>query len=128
MMNDIQSVYKEGETFLQKLQTMNLEKARLGPEVAFNMICMSAESMLTALLMQHKEVVEHGSISGMLKATSTYVPVRVGLMQEARYINRFHTWCSLDAVKPKKIEPADLKRMVKCVEEINEMVKCHLKA
>ncbi|MFB6320574.1 hypothetical protein [Saccharicrinis sp. FJH54] len=125
-MDEILSVYKEGEAYLQKLQKMDFDRARLGSEVAYNMICMSAEAMLSALLMKYNEVVEHGSISGMLKATSIHVPVRVGLMQEARYINRFHTWCSLEAVKPKKIEPDDLKRMVKCVEEINELVKCQL--
>lgn len=127
IMDDIYTIYEEGENYLQKLQKMDFYKAKLGPDVSYNMICMSAESMLTALLMKHSEVVEHGSISNMLMATSAHVPVRIGLMQEARFINRFHTWCSLEAIKPKKIEPADLARMLKCIEEINETVKCQLK-
>ncbi|MFB6343677.1 hypothetical protein ACE1ET_18290 [Saccharicrinis sp. FJH62] len=123
-MDNIISVYREGEAYLHKLQKMDFEKAKLGPEVAYNMICMSAEAMLSAVLMKYDEVVEHGSISAMLRATSIHLPVRLGLIDEGRFINRFHTWCSLESIKPKKIEPADLKRMVKCVEEIDEMVKC----
>ena len=126
-MDEIVSVYKEGKSYLCKLQKMDFYTLKLGPDVAYNMICMSAEAMLSSVLMKHKEALEHGSVSAMLRAASAHIPVRLGLIDEGRFINRFHTWCSLDTIKPKKIEPIDLNRMLKCVEEIDEMVKCQFR-
>ena len=125
-MDNILPIFEEGESYYAKLKVLNFEQSKLGPEVSYNMVCMAAESMLTAILMKNNSAVEHGSISAMLRAASNFVPVRLGLIDEARFINRFHTWCALDAIPSRKANPDELRRMVQCVSEIRQVVKCYL--
>jgi hypothetical protein len=125
-MDSIYQIFREGESYLLKLNSINFEQSKLGPEVSYNLICMAAESMLTAILLQNNSAAEHGSITAMLRAASGFMPVRLGLIDEARFINRFHTWCALDAVPSRKANPQELYRMLKCVSEIRDVVKSYL--
>jgi hypothetical protein len=127
MMNEsVLPIFAEGEDYCKKLKKMDFENSKLGAEVTYNMICMAAEAMLSAILIKNNSAVEHGSISAMLRTASNYMPVRLGLIDEARFINRFHTWCALDAIPSRKANPEELRRMVFCVEEIQGIVKCYI--
>lgn len=122
-MNDNLKVYEEGASFYAKLRNMNLDSLKLGSEVVYNMICFAAEAFLSALLLKYSEELEHGSVPAMLKSASRHVTVPPHLMEEARFMNRFHTWCSLDFVPTKQPSGEELKRMIFCVAEIMEVVK-----
>lgn len=125
-MDQIMSVYKEGESFYSKLIKMDLDTLKLGSDVVYNLICLSAEALLTSILLKNNESVEHGSISAMLKTASKYIEVSEELLNEARFMNRFHTWCALDAIPSKQASSDELKRMVNSVTQIREIVKCNL--
>ncbi len=122
-MNENIKVYEEGASFYAKLRNMNLQSLKLGSEVVYNMICFAAEAFLSALLLKYNEELEHGSVSAMLKSASRHINFPSHLMEEARFINRFHTWCALDYIPSKQASPEELKRMIFCVAEIMEVVK-----
>lgn len=122
-MNNHMEVFEEGISFYEKLKKMNLDSLKLGSEVVYNMVCIAAEAFLSALLLKHNKELEHGSVPAMLKSASSHVNVSAQLMEEARFMARFHTWCAMDAVPSKQATSEELKRMVLCVAEIMEVVK-----
>lgn len=84
---------------------------------------MSAEALLSAVLLKYNENVEHGSISAMVRTASKHLPFKEEMIAEARFMNRFHTWCSLDIIPAKHPSSDELKRMVNSVSEIRQVVK-----
>lgn len=125
-MGNILSVYEEGNSFYGKLETMNMDSLKLGSQVVYNLVCVSSEALLSSLLMTYNEELEHGSVSAMLRTASKYISVSDELMDGVRFMNRFHTWCSLDAIPARQATSEELKRMVLCVEQIRDLVKRQL--
>lgn len=121
-MDEFKQLFREGEDYLNQLEKIDFRTSKLGDEVVYNMICLSAEAMLTAILLKHGSLVEHGSITAMLRKLSMYEPVRVGLIQDVRLINKYHVWCSLDKITPPKMNPDDMMAMLKSVREIHASV------
>ena len=111
MENYSTQLYNEGLCYYRVIAKTDFNKPRLGNEMVYNMICLSAEAMLTGFLMTKGEIPEHGNVVTMIKTCAKYNMAFNDLIPGARLLNRFHTWCSLDFVPSKTIYSEDLSKM-----------------
>lgn len=88
-----------------------------GNLVYYNLIGLSLEGFLTALITKDGSLPEHSSISSMLRMLKKKYEVPESFTEESRFYNKFMNFCSLEVLET--LEPTD--------EEIDRMVNFVIK-
>ncbi len=102
-------------------------KNRFGSQVVYNLLSMAIENYLTALCISGGEMPEHEGISYMLRQVNKNIEIPESFFQEARFMNRFMNFCSLEVFEPKDPLRADLERMLRFTEELQSFSEGKLK-
>lgn len=95
-------------------------KSRLGSQVVYNLVGLAIESYLTALCMSKSVMPEHSSIGGMIRQLGKKMEMPDNFAVEARFINKFMNFCSLEVFEPKDPSRSDLVRMLSFTEDIKQ--------
>lgn len=93
-------------------------KKRLGNYVVYNLIGLAIENYLTALCIKRGMIPEHSSIGAMLHLLKKEIELPEGFPAEARFINRFMNFCSLEVLETPEPGKADLERMLSFTEDL----------
>jgi hypothetical protein len=104
---------QQGIEHIHKLSSGQNITQKLGVQVTYQLACVGIEYVLTGLLFAFDEVIEHGNILLMLKKLQKHISIDESWIDEARFINRFGEFCSLDIIQQRVPTPADIERMVK---------------
>ncbi|WP_297100554.1 hypothetical protein [uncultured Draconibacterium sp.] len=87
-------------------------KMKFGSQVVYNLISMAIENYLTALCISSGEMPEHEGISYMLRQVAKNIEIPEPFHQEARFMNRFMNYCSLEVQEQKDPTHEELSRMI----------------
>ena len=87
-------------------------KKKFGSQVVYNLISMAIENYLTALCISSGEMPEHEGISYMLRQVAKNIEIPEPFHQEARFMNRFMNYCSLEVQEPIDPTHEELARMI----------------
>jgi hypothetical protein len=93
-------------------------KDKLGSQVVYNLLSMGIENYLTALCISGGEMPEHEGISFMLRQVGKKIEIPEAFFQEARFLNRFMNFCSLEVFEPNDPSRSDLVRMLGFTDEL----------
>lgn len=93
-------------------------KSKLGSEVVYNLLSMAIENYLTALCISAGSLPEHSGITTMLKQVGEKMEVPDNFTQEARFVNRFMNFCSLEVLETLNPSHDDLVRMLSFTDEL----------
>ena len=90
----------------------SFKKEKLGSLVVYNILSMAVENYLTALCVSTGEMPEHEGISYMLRQVGKNIEIPEPFHQEARFMNRFMNYCSLEVQEQKDPTHEELARML----------------
>lgn len=114
--------YEEGLAYAKTVTGAKSKGKNLGNTVMYNLIGLSLEGMLTALIMKEDDLPEHSSIGSMLRLLKSSYEVPESFKDEVRFFNRFSNLCSLyDEVLPAP-KDEEIDRMVNFMENIKNWV------
>ena len=118
--------YEEGLAYSKTVVGAKAKGKKLGNAVMYNLIGLSLEGMLTALIMKEDDLPEHSSVGSMLRLLRSTYEVPESFKDEVRFFNRFSNLCALyDAVLP---DPNDdeIDRMIVFMENVKAWVNQNL--
>lgn len=98
----------------------SFNKRKFGSQVVYNLLSMAIENYLTALCVSCGEMPEHEGISYMLRQVGKNVQIPEAFFDEARFVNRFMNFCSLEVFEPKDPTRSDLVRMLSFTDDIKQ--------
>lgn len=110
-MENWNDVWEEGLAYAKTIKKLDPNNTKLDNHTIYNMVCMACESMLTAVIGMFGEMAEHSTVSGMLRVLGTKAEVPEYIIEQSRFLNRFNTYCSLDAIPAKEITTEDIVKM-----------------
>ncbi len=108
----------QGVESIGKLNVTPAFLKKLGGSVTYQMACIGIEAVLTGVLFNYNEVIEHGNILLMIKKLAKHTPIPEDWYPEARFINRFENFCSLDIAPQTHPAEEDLVRIAAFAREI----------
>ena len=121
------SVYfDEGMAYYKTIKGARAKGRNFGNAVFYNLIGLSLESLLTALIMKEDDLPEHSSIGSMLRMLKDSYEVPESFKEETRFYNRFSNFCSLDAKALPDPNNDEISRMVNFLEEVKNWVVLYL--
>jgi hypothetical protein len=114
--------YEEAAAYYKTIVGARKKNRPFGNLVYYNMIGLSLEGFLTAVIAKDNDLPEHSSISSMLRMTKRKYDVPEAFTDESRFFNRFMNFCSLEVLE--MLEPTDdeIDRMVKFVADLKEWI------
>ncbi|GEM_PF-600019 len=116
-MEDWKKYYNEAECY-SKAAFGAYKKSKLGNQVVYNLIGLAIENYLTSMCIKLGSFPEHSSIGSMLALLKKKTSVPKNFQTEARFINKFMNFCSLDVFEPKDPTRPDLVRMLVFTEDV----------
>lgn len=90
----------------------SFKKEKLGSLVVYNVLSMAVENYLTGLCVSTGELPEHSGITAMLKQVGKKMEIPEEFLVEARFINRFMNFCSLEVLETLEPTREELSRML----------------
>lgn len=116
-MEDWKKYYSEANSY-SKAAFGAFNKKKLGGHVIYNLIGLAIENYLTALCMKLDVLPEHSSIISMLSLLKKQIEVPETFFAEARFINKFMNFCSLDIMETPEPNTSALVRMLSFTEDV----------
>jgi len=110
-MENWQKYYDEANSYSKGAQGA-FKKSRLGNQVVYNLVSLAIENYLTALCVSKNTLPEHSSISSMIRQLKKYMDIPAGFTDEARFLNKFMNFCSLEVLETIEPSQEDLARML----------------
>lgn len=102
------------------------KKEKFGSQVVYNVLSMAVENYLTALCVSRGEMPEHEGISYMLRQVGKNIQIPEAFFQEARFMNRFMNFCSLEVFEPKDPSRTELERMLSFTADLKQFCEKEL--
>ena len=109
--------YEEGNSY-SKSAFGSFNKGKFGSQVIYNLLSMGIENYLTALCIKSGSLPEHSGITAMLRQVAKAMEVPANFQDEARFVNSFMNFCSLEVFEPKDPTRSDLVRMLSFADEL----------
>jgi len=103
--------YDEADSYA-KAAVGSFQKEKLGSLVIYNVLSMAVENYLTALCISTGDMPEHSGITAMLKQVGKKMEIPEEFHVEARFINRFMNFCSLEVLETLEPTREELSRML----------------
>ena len=118
--------YSEAAAYFNTTVGAKKKGRPLGNHVYYNLIGLSLEGFLTAMMTKDGDLPEHSSISSMLRALGKKYELPESFKEESRFYNRFMNFCSLEVLEP--LEPSDkeINRMMLFLAELKNWVDRNL--
>ncbi len=114
--------YSEAVAYYKTTVGARAKSRPFGNLVYYNLIGLSLEGLLTALIAKDGNLPEHSSISSMLRMLKAKYDVPETFIEESRFYNKFMNFCSLEVLET--LEPTDeeIDRMIGFVSNLKEWV------
>jgi hypothetical protein len=114
--------YSEAEAYYKTVVGAKRKGRPFGNLVYYNLIGLSLEGFLTALISKDGSLPEHSSISSMLRMLKKKHEVPESFTEESRFYNKFMNFCSLEVLET--LEPTDeeIDRMIRFVEGLKSWI------
>ena len=122
VMEDWKKYYDEAESY-SRAAFGAFKKKKLGGHLVYNFIGLAIENYLTAICMKFDMMPEHSSNGSMLHLLKKQMEIPETFATEARYINKFMNFCSLDIVDTTEPKPSDLVRMLSFTEDVKNLAE-----
>jgi hypothetical protein len=87
-------------------------------ETLYHIICLSIERYTSTLAYMLNYIPMHSGLSFVVRELGKKMELPSNFIDEARFLNSFMTYCSLDFEQPKVISEPDLARMVAFLTEL----------
>lgn len=109
--------YNEGAQYATTAKGM-MEKERVNNETLYNIIGLAIEKYTSSLASVVNYIPMNSSLVFIFKELSRKMSIPSHFVEEASFMNRFMTYCSLDIVPAKNISHEDIIRMKDFMEEV----------
>jgi len=119
-MEEWKKYYDEADSY-SKAAFGAFNKKKLGGLVVYNLIGLAIENYLTAICMDFNVMPEHSSIGSMIHLLKKQMEIPETFAPEARFINRFMTFCSLEIMDTPEPKQSDLVRMLSFTEDVKNL-------
>ena len=119
-MEEWKKYYDEADSY-SKAAFGAFKKKKLGGHVVYNLIGLAIENYLTAICMNFNMMPEHSSIGSMLHLLKKQMEIPETFAPEARFINKFMNFCSLEIMDTPEPKPSDLVRMLSFTEDVKNL-------
>lgn len=102
------------------------EKKKLGNMVIYNLVSISIENLITSLLVRDGMLPQHSGIGSMLRELKKNYEVPKSFYEDARLLNRYMNFCSLEIMP--KLEPTDedIEKMCSFMNELKDWIEIQL--
>ena len=91
--------------------------------MVYNLIGLAIENYLTAICMKFNVLPEHSSIESMLHMFKKQMEIPETFAPEARFINKFMNFCSLEIMDTPEPGSSDLVRMLNFTEDVKNLAE-----
>jgi len=118
--------YMDEANSYAKAAVGSYNKEKLGSLVVYNVLSMAVENYLTALCVRTGELPEHSGITAILKQIGKKMEVPEEFLVEARFINRFMNFCSLEVLETLEPTREELSRMLDFTNALKEFCNATL--
>lgn len=95
---------------------------RVDNETLYHIISLSVEKYLASLAYRINYIPMHSGLSFVVRELGKKMELPSHFTDDVRFLNGFMTYCSLDFEQPKLILKADIERMVRFLDEIEEFI------
>ena len=121
-MEEWNGYYSEAVAYYKTTVGAKKKGRPFGNLVYYNLIGLSLEGFLTAMMTNGGDLPEHSSISSMLRALGKKYEMPESFRGESRFYNKFMNFCSLEVQEP--LEPTDeeIDRMIRFVENLKSWI------
>lgn len=116
-MENWRKYFDEGNSY-SKAALGSFNKDKFGSQVVYNLLSMGVENYLTALCSKLGEMPEHSGITAILRQIKKSMEVPDAFTNEARFINSFMNFCSLEVLEAKDPSREELQRMLTFTDEL----------
>lgn len=110
---------KNGDQYLKAAGTSN--KFRFDTEVAYNLLGMSLESFVMAILDIHKSLPDNHTFTDLMDALETVAPVDISLRERILKYESIQSICSVDKYQREKPSREAVNELREAVKEISDM-------
>lgn len=107
----------EAKQFARAVDGMIINR-KVDNETLYHIICLSVEKFTSSLAGMQNYIPMNSGITFIFRELKKKMDFPENFMSEARFLNGFMTYCSLDFEKPKHISESDLTRMVGFLNEL----------
>lgn len=114
--------YEEAAAYYKTVVGARKKNRPFGNLVYYNMIGLSLEGFLTAVIAKDDDLPEHSSISSMLRMIKKKYEVPEAFTDESRFFNRFMNFCSLEVLEMLEPKDDEIDRMIKFAEDLKEWI------
>ncbi|WP_159522631.1 hypothetical protein [Sunxiuqinia indica] len=114
--------YEEAAAYYKTIVGARRKNRPFGNLVYYNMVGLSLEGFLTAVIAKDNDLPEHSSISSMLRMIKKKYEVPEYFTDESRFFNRFMNFCSLEVLEMKEPTDEEIDRMIKFVEDLKNWI------
>ena len=111
---------KQGDQYL-KAGTPKSEKSRFGTEIRYNLLSMSMESYIMAILDFHNTLPDNHTFIDLLNALEVVIPVDKSLKDRILKYENIQRICSLEKYHRNKPSEEDINDLRGAIVEIGEM-------
>ena len=95
-----------------------LKNRKFDNETLYHIICLSIEGYTLTLAYMLNYIPTHSGLTFVVRELGKKMNLPTHFVDEARFLNSFMTYCSLDFEEPKKVSESDLKRMISFLTDI----------
>lgn len=88
-----------------------MKRQKIDNETLYHILCISVEKYTAALAGMLNYIPMHSGLTYVIRELGKKTELPSGFYNEAKFLNQFMTYCSLDFENPKPISENDLQRM-----------------
>ena len=122
---DWEKEHSEGLQFASTAKGM-LNKEKVDNETLYNIIALAIEKFTSALASKMNYIPMNSSLVFVFRELSRKTDIPAHFVDEASFMNRFMTYCSLDIVPVRTISKDDVLRMFAFMDEVSLFTEKHV--
>ncbi|WP_066627674.1 hypothetical protein [Labilibacter marinus] len=104
--------YDEGKSYFNTCQKLIKKRGSFDNEFIYNLSVLAGERLALGMLLSYDYIPAATSLSGMLREGEEHYKLDAEILQGARFLNKFQTFCSLEVIPFTPPNDSELEKIV----------------
>ena len=118
--------FDEGKSYLNTCNKLLVKRRHFDNEFIYNLSVLAGERLALGMLLSYNYIPAATSLSGMLQEGKEYYMLSEEIMQGARFLNKFQTFCSLEVIPFTPPSDKELEDIVNYIGQIGQFCENNL--
>ncbi|GAF03195.1 hypothetical protein [Saccharicrinis fermentans] len=112
---DWQFYFDEGKSYLNTCKKLIVNPKSFDNEFIYNLAVLAGERLVLGMLLSYDYIPSSTSLSGMLQEGKEFYQLDEDILEGARFLNKFQTFCSLEVIPFTPPDQQELESIVKYI-------------